>query len=174
MIAVLVKLLAMRIGASEAEVHSFGILAMLFNMAGALAVGVLLNRGVAAWVIGATGAGMAAVGALVLRLVVPDLATAILFDCLLMLGCGLLAGMWALLPRVAPSPQSFGATSGLITQITLVGVLFGPPAAFAALGAGPFGFMIIVGVMLLGTALAIPVWRIRPTAGVTPNAAATH
>jgi MFS family permease len=174
MIAVLVRLLAMRIGASEAEVHSFGILAMLFNMAGALAVGVLLNRGVAAWVIGTAGAGMAAVGALALRLVVPDLATAILFDSLLMLGCGLLAGMWALLPRVAPSPQSFGATSGLITQITLVGVLFGPPAAFAALGAGPLGFMIIVGVMLLGTALAIPVWRIRPTPGVTSDAATTH
>ena len=34
---------------------------------------------------------------------------------------------------MAPSPQAMGATSGLVTQLTLLGVLFGPPAAFAAL-----------------------------------------
>ncbi len=158
MIAVLAKLLAMRVGASEAEVHSFGIVAMLFNMGGAFAVGVLLNRGVAAWVIGSVGALIAAVGTLLLRFVVPDLGSAIAVDCLLMFGCGLLAGMWALLPRVAPSPQSFGATSGLITQITLIGVLFGPPSAFAAFGLGGVGFVLIVGVMLAGTAGAVPIW----------------
>jgi hypothetical protein len=158
MIAVLVKLLAMRIGATEAEVHSFSILAMLFNLAGAFSVGMLLNRGVPAWIIGAVGAAISAVATLLLRLVVADLATAIVVDCLLLFGCGLLAGMWALLPRAAPSPQSFGATSGIVTQITLIGVLFGPPAAFFALGAGPIGFVVIVAVMLLGTAAAVPVW----------------
>jgi predicted MFS family arabinose efflux permease len=171
MIAVLVKLLAMRIGASEAEVHSFGILAMLFNMGGAFAVGMLLNRGLPAWLIGASGAAIAAVGTLLLRFVVPDLTTAIAVDCLLMAGCGLLAGMWALLPRAAPSPQAFGATSGLITQITLIGVLFGPPAAFAALGLGSAGFLLIIGVMLLGTAVAVPVWLKKSPQGPATGAA---
>jgi predicted MFS family arabinose efflux permease len=158
MIAVLAKLLAMRIGASEEAVHSFGILAMLFNMAGALAVGALLNRGVSAWAIGAAGALIAALATLALRVLVDDLGTAIAVNCALMLGCGFLAGMWALLPRVVPSPRAFGATSGLITQITLLGVLCGPPAAFAALGLGPSGFVGIVAVMLIGTAGAVPVW----------------
>lgn len=174
MIAVLAKLLAMRIGATEAEVHAFGILAMLFNLAGAFSVGMLLNRGVPAWIIGVTGAALSAMATLLLRLVVADLATAIVVDCLLLFGCGLLAGMWALLPRAAPSPQSFGATSGLVTQITLIGVLFGPPAAFFALGAGPVGFVVIVAVTLLGTAAAVPVWlkKLSPDAASgAPDAA---
>ncbi|NYY80226.1 hypothetical protein DMH27_04345 [Raoultella planticola] len=35
--------------------------------------------------------------------------------------------MWALAPIVAPSRDSIGATSGLITQLTLIGVFLGPP-----------------------------------------------
>lgn len=161
MIAVLAKLLAIRVGASEAQVNSFGIVVMLFNMGGALAVGALLNRRVPAWIIGAAGAALAGAGTLILATAVGDFATAIIVDCVLMLGCGLLAGMWALLPRVAPSPQTMGATSGLVTQITLIGVLFGAPSAFAALGMGATGFLLIVVVMLLGTAAAVPVW-LRP------------
>ena len=158
MIAVLAQLLAAKTGASEAQVQSFGILAMLFNMGGAFAVGALLNRGVAAWAIGALGIVLAGASTLTLAMLVSDLATAIAVNCALMLGCGLLAGLWALLPRVAPSPQSIGATSGLITQITLIGVLFGPPCAFAAFGAGPIGFVLLVVVLLLGTAGAVPIW----------------
>ena len=168
MIAVLAKLLAMRIGATEAQVNSFGIVAMLFNMGGALAVGALLNRRVPAWIIGSVGAALAAVSTLILAMAVRDLATAIVIDCGLMLGCGLLAGMWALLPRVAPSPQTMGAASGLVTQITLIGVLFGAPMAFAALGMGAGGFIAMVVIMLLGTAAAVPVW-LRPLSA-TPNA----
>lgn len=172
MIAILAKLLAMRVGASEAEVQSFGILTMVFNMGGAFGVGILLNRRVPAWVIGSFGAAITVVGVLALRFAGLTLSSAIAIDCFLMFGCGLLAGMWALLPRTAPSPQAFAATSGLITQITLVGVLFGPPAAFAALGIGPIGFVVMLAILLLGTAVAIPVWLKKPAQ--TPTAGAAH
>ena len=173
MIAVLVKLLAMRVGATEAEVHSFGILAMLFNLGGAFSVGALLNRDVPAWIIGVAGVAMSAIATLLLRLAVADLTTAIAVDCILLLGCGLLAGLWALLPRVAPSREALGATSGLVTQITLIGVLFGPPAAFAALDAGPIGFVAISAVMLLGTAAAVPIWLRKSSSGPVAGVRAT-
>ena len=67
--------------------------------------------------------------------------------CVFMLGCGMLVGLWALLPVVAPSAQTLGATSGLITQITLVGVLVGPPAALFALSKGHSGFLVFVGIL---------------------------
>lgn len=161
MIAVLASLLQMRIGATEVQVQSFGIVAMLLNMTGAFSVGMMLNRGVPAWAIGIAGAALTAVCTLLLRIVVADLTTAIVADCALLFGCGLLAGMWALLPRVAPSPQTLGATSGLVTQITLFGVLIGPPAAFTALSFGTFGFVVLIAAMLIGTACAVPVW-LRP------------
>lgn len=173
MIAVLAKLLAMRIGASEVESHSFGILAMLCNMGGAFAVGPLLNRHVPAWLIGAIGAAVAAISAIALGSLVTSIGSAIFIDCALMVGCGLLAGMWALLPQVAPSVQTLGATSGIVTQITLAGVLFGPPAAFAALGFGPIGFVVLAAIMLLGTAAAIPVW-LRASRNRTASAAIAH
>lgn len=168
MIAILAKLLAIRTGATEAQVQSFGIVAMLFNMGGAFAVGALLNLRVPAWLIGLAGVLIAGASAMLLGTVVNDLSTAIGVDCALMFGCGLLAGMWALLPRVAPSPQTMGATSGLVTQLTLLGVLFGAPCAFLALGSGPVGFAALVAVMLLGTAPAIPIW-LKKSSGNTAS-----
>jgi predicted MFS family arabinose efflux permease len=164
MIAVLARLLQVRLGVGEAQVQPFGILAMVFNMVGALSVGTLINRGVKPWIIGLAGAAAAAVSTLALADSVSTLGAAIATNCVLMLGCGLLAGMWALLPRVAPSPGTMGATSGLVTQITLLGVLLGAPSAFAALGAGPGGFAVLVGVALLGTAAALPIWFARTPA----------
>jgi len=70
----------------------------------------------------------------------------------------MLVGLWALLPRVAPSAQTLGATSGLITQVTLVGVLFGPPAALFSLSQGPYGFLVFVAVSLAGSLIGLPIW----------------
>jgi hypothetical protein len=75
-------------------------------------------------------------------------------------GCGLLVGMWALVPRCAPSPASMGATSGLITQLTLIGVLLGAPLAFmaqSAATAGPMLTLIVVATLVcLGS--GAPIW----------------
>ena len=157
-IAAVPEMLARSIGAREAQVHSFNILAMLINMLGALGVGVLLNRGVRALSIGFIGVCLTAVACLGLALAPTGFAQAMAMNCGFMLGCGMLVGLWALLPLVAPSWQTLGATSGLITQITLVGVLFGPPAALSSLVSGSSGFLLFVGLSLAASLIGLPVW----------------
>ena len=74
-------------------------------------------------------------------------------------GSGLLVGMWTLLPQVSPGPECTGATSGLVTQITLLGVLVGSPAAFAAEAASsPGPILIFIGVSLVVGLSALPIW----------------
>ncbi len=162
-IAILTPLLSTKAGMSEAQIHALGSTAMLFNVLGALAVGALLNRGISAWVVGAVGTVLSAGAGLLLLTGPLTPTTAIAADCGLLLGLGVLVGLWALLPQIAPSPRSIGATSGLITQITLVGVLFGPPAAFAGLAHGPRGLLAYLAVAVVGGLIGLPVW-LRATA----------
>lgn len=157
-IAVLTPLLTTKAGMSEAQIHGLGSVAMVFNILGALAVGALLNRGVLAWMIGAVGTLLCGGAGLVLLTGALDPTRAIIADCTLMLGLGALVGLWALLPQIAPSPRSIGATSGLITQITLVGVLFGPPAAFAGLANGAGGLLVFLTIAVAGGLIGLPVW----------------
>jgi DHA1 family inner membrane transport protein len=157
-IASLPQLLASSIGAGEVQVHSFNVLAMFVNIGGALSVGALLNRGLRATTIGIGGVMFCGLACLGLALAPVDFAAAMAMNCAFMFGCGMLVGLWALLPVVAPSPATLGATSGLITQITLVGVLFGPPAALYALSQGASGFLVFVGVALAGSLIGVPVW----------------
>jgi MFS transporter, DHA1 family, inner membrane transport protein len=157
-IASLPQMLSKSIGATEGQVHSFNILAMLVNILGALGVGVLLNRGVRAPAIGIGGVVLCGLACLGLALVPTGLAEAMAMNCTFMLGCGMLVGMWALLPVVAPSARSLGATSGLITQITLVGVLFGPPAALFSLSKESSGFLDFVAISLAVSLIGLPVW----------------
>jgi DHA1 family inner membrane transport protein len=157
-IASLPKMLSRSIGAGESQVHSFNIVAMLINMLGALCVGALLNRGVRALTIGVAGVLLCGFACLGLALVPTGFPEAMAMNCSFMLGCGLLVGLWALLPLVAPSPQTLGATSGLITQITLLGVLFGPPAALSSLSGGSHGFLAFAAISLAASLIGLPVW----------------
>jgi predicted MFS family arabinose efflux permease len=133
-ISTLPHLLTGRFGVSIGLASMIGTLGMVFNIVGCLWVGPLLNRGVAAFSVAALGVALALVGGVALY--VPGMAFmfAAGASCVFFLGTGIIVGLWALLPRVAPSPACIGATSGLVTQIVLWGVLFGPPAAFAAAG----------------------------------------
>jgi MFS family permease len=157
-IATLPQLLARSIGAGEAQVHSFNVLAMLINVVGALSVGAFLNKGVRAVAVGMAGVVFCGLSCLGLALTPLDFAAAMAMNCTFMFGCGMLVGLWALLPVVAPSPSTLGATSGLITQITLIGVLFGPPAAFYSLSRGPLGFLVFIGLALAASLIGVPVW----------------
>ena len=157
-IASLPKMLSVSIGVSEIKVHSFNIIAMLVNIAGAMGVGALLNKGVSAFTVGLTGVVLCGLACLGLVFFPTALAPAMVMNCTFMLGCGMLVGLWALLPRVAPSLQTLGATSGLITQITLVGVLFGPPAALYSLSLGSGGFVAFVAISLGASLIGLPVW----------------
>jgi DHA1 family inner membrane transport protein len=157
-IASLPQLLAQNIGVGEARVHSFNVLAMLINIAGALSVGAMLNKGVRALAVGLSGVALCGLACSGLALAPTGFSAAMAMNCVFMLGCGMLVGLWALLPLVAPSPQTLGATSGLITQITLVGVLLGPPAALFSLSNGPSGFLTFVGIALAASLIGLPVW----------------
>ena len=157
-IASLPQMLAKSIGASEGQVHSFNVLAMVINIVGALSVGAMLNKGIRPLTVGVAGVLLCGLACLGLTLMPTGFADAMAMNCVFMLGCGMLVGLWALLPVVAPSPQTLGATSGLITQITLVGVLFGPPAALFALSKGPFGFLVFAATALAASLIGLPVW----------------
>jgi DHA1 family inner membrane transport protein len=157
-IASLPQMLAQSIGASEGQVHSFNVLAMLINIVGALSVGAMLNKGIRPLTVGVSGVLLCGLACLGLALMPTAFAQAMAMNCVFMLGCGMLVGLWALLPVVAPSPQTLGATSGLITQITLVGVLFGPPAALFSLAKGPFGFLVFAAIALAVSLIGLPVW----------------
>ncbi|NOW47824.1 putative MFS family arabinose efflux permease [Novosphingobium sp. SG751A] len=161
LVATLPRLLGATTGVDEAVVHSFTLPAMAANIAGAALFGVAYGRGARAAVLGFGAVGLVLGCGAGLVLLRTGLAGAVLLDCGMMVGLGILVGMWALLPLVAPSPASMGATSGMVTQITLLGVLFGPPAAFASLGLGSRGllaFFLVGGVLSL---LGYPVWRRR-------------
>jgi len=143
-IASLPQMLARSIGASEGLVHSFNVLAMLINIVGALSVGAMLNKGIPALTVGLSGVLLCGLACLGLTLMPTGFAEAMTMNCVFML--------------VAPSPQTLGATSGLITQITLVGVLFGPPAALFSLSKGPVGFLVFAAIALAASLIGLPVW----------------
>ena len=170
MIAIVPKLIAQRSGAGLGQVQPFTMLAMFCNIAGAFAAGALLNRRVPAWAVGCAGIVVCGVCGGGLIFAPLTLATGVALNCGLLAGCGLLVGLWALLPTVAPSPSSFGATSGLLTQITLIGVLFGPPAALAGSAEGNSGLLLFVVLSLAGSFIGLPVWLRRKSGGPAPVA----
>lgn len=126
-------------------------------------VGALLNRGVRAMLIGALGIVLTGIPALVIFSLQLGLWPSLVASWVFTFGSGLLVGMWALAPVVAPSRDSIGATSGLITQLTLIGVFLGPPLFFHALQnhtGHSLSLLVLVGlaVCLVG----IPVWLRDP------------
>jgi MFS family permease len=145
-------------GVSFARASSTIPVGMVVNCIGCWMVGPLINRGVGALTlvsVGAVGVVLAGIAA-VLNL--GDFTAAIAIACAFFFASGLIAGMWALLPQVAP-PQALGACSGLVTQITLLGVLFGPPAAFAAKASGDWT-RTALNIALAGTMMWVLLWLV--------------
>lgn len=159
------------------EVSHWNVGAMIANATGCLMVGALLNQGVRATTIAGTGIVLAAGAALLVYLVPIGFMPAIFASWVFMFSSGLLVGMWALAPVVAPSRESTGATSGLITQLTLAGVFLGPPLFIGALhndNHQKMALMVIIGLAVC--LVALPVWRRGPvhkTAAHTPEDNAT-
>ncbi|MDE2251830.1 MAG: MFS transporter [Gammaproteobacteria bacterium] len=135
-VSTLPHMLSGRFGVSLGAASSIGTLGMVVNTLGCLAVGPMLNRSIAPLRVATLGILLALVGGVALYYPGPAFALAVAASSVFFLGSGIVVGLWALMPRTAPAPTSIGATSGLVTQITLWGVLFGPPAAFAAQASG--------------------------------------
>jgi MFS family permease len=135
-VSTLPEMLSRRYGMSVPAAHSVGTIGMFCNIAGCLLMGWLLNRNLPRMPLALVSVAMTLLAGCLIYL--PGSAAAITVGLALafFLGSGLIVGLWALLPAVSPTPSSRGAASGLVTQVTLWGVLFGPPAAFAAMGSG--------------------------------------
>jgi predicted MFS family arabinose efflux permease len=147
-------------GVRELDVQHSNVVAMVANMVGCLLVGRWLNMGVSAHLIGFSGIVVSGVAQSLIFGVRIGFPGSIFASWVFTFGCGLLVGMWTLVPRCAPSPNSMGATSGLVTQLTLIGVLLGAPFAFAAQSAqtsAPMLILIAVGTLVC-VASGAPVW----------------
>ncbi|WP_260928131.1 MFS transporter [Novosphingobium sp. 9] len=158
-VATLPHMLGASIGLGKNLAYSFNAAAMLCNVIGAFSFGLVYNRGISARALGFVAVALCALPGALLVMAPGTPALAMLLNCLMMAGLGLLVGMWALMPQVAPSPTCIGATSGLITQITLLGVLFGPPVAFAAGSFGAHGTLIYLLIGVVISLIALPVWQ---------------
>lgn len=158
-ISTLAPYLSKRYSVPLVEVAYWNVVAMVCNGVGCLMVGAMLNRGVKAAAIGFTGLVLMGIPALAIYLLPLGFMLSIGASWLFMFGSGLLVGMWALAPVVAPSRESIGATSGLITQLTLVGVFLGPPLFIAAQHSGSLqslGMLVAAG--LLVCLAGVPIW----------------
>ncbi|WP_201279431.1 MFS transporter [Cedecea colo] len=163
MISTLTPWLAKTYGVPAVEVAHWNVGAMIANAIGCLMVGAFLNRGIKATVIASAGILLAVLSALFIYLTAVGFLFSIAASWLFMFSSGLLVGMWALAPIVAPSRESMGATSGLITQLTLVGVFLGPLLFINALhadDANQMALMVIIGLAIC--LVAIPIWRRGP------------
>jgi predicted MFS family arabinose efflux permease len=142
-VSILPGQLVARYGVSIGLAGGIVTLGMIANIAGSLATGRLLNRGMGGLAVATWGVAAALTAALGIFLFNPALEATVVVSLMYFLGSGIVVGLWALMPRVAPSPKAVGATSGLVTQITLWGVVFGPPAAFGAMAGGGGGRMAV-------------------------------
>ncbi|MGK3123755.1 nitrate/nitrite transporter [Candidatus Pantoea formicae] len=158
-ISTLAPYLSKRYSVPVIEVAHWNVVAMICNGVGCLLVGALLNRGVKAMVIGLFGLVLTGLPALAIYTLPLGFAFSIGASWLFMFGSGLLVGMWALAPVVTPSRESIGATSGLITQLTLVGVFLGPPLFIAAQSSGNSTSLAMLVISGLVVCLAgVPIW----------------
>ena len=132
LVSILPNLLIKMYGVTFAIAASIGSLGMIFKTAGCLAAGPLLNRNISPIAIAVAGVILAILGGITMGLPLPSFSIAAMVSGVFFFGAGLVVGLWALTPTVAPDYQSLGAASGVVTQVAIWGVLFGPPAAFAA------------------------------------------
>lgn len=132
LVSILPNVLTRTYGVSFAIAASIGSLGMIFKTAGCLAAGPLLNRNISPITIALAGVILAILGGITLGLPLPSFLVAVVVSSVFFFGAGLVVGLWALTPTVAPDYLSLGAASGVVTQVAIWGVLLGPPAAFAA------------------------------------------
>nr|WP_310617818.1 MFS transporter [Pantoea cypripedii] len=158
-ISTLAPYLAKRYSVPVLEVAHWNVVAMVCNGIGCLMVGAMLNRGVRAAAIGVVGLILTGAPALAIYTLPLGFMVSIAASWVFMFGSGLLVGMWALAPVVAPSRESIGATSGLITQLTLVGVFLGPPLFIAAQSSeDPQSLALLVIAGLVVCLAGLPIW----------------
>ncbi|MDR5832279.1 MFS transporter [Caballeronia sp. LP006] len=159
--AALTVYLATRFQISIASAAGIGTLAEVFVAIACLSVGHLLKAGAGVRTLALVGGTVMLAGGVVLYLPATSLIGASIAVCAFSAGVGTVIGtIWTLLPSAAPTPATLGATSGLVSQATYLGVLLGPPAIFATFYDG--GWSIRVMLVVLATLLQIAPVVLRP------------
>lgn len=150
--------LAQKYGADPAVINVWNIGAMVLNMLGCLLFGKLLDKGVSPLKVNIVAIILTGVPALAIFAFPIGIDASIACAWIFMFFSGLLTGMIVFTPSVAPTRESMGATSGLVTQLTLLGVLLGAPVFFGAMAAPtPQPMLIAIAVGLLVCLFRIPI-----------------
>jgi len=139
---------------SVKQAAGVGTIAEVFVVVGSLSVGYLLRAGLTAKRLALIGGVVMLIGGVGLYLPSAGFVTACVAVCVFSLGIGTVNGLiWTFVPGAAPSPETMGATSGLVSQATYLGVLLGPPAIFSTFHDG--GWTIRIGLVLVFVVLQI-------------------
>ena len=156
--SVLGPYLAHKYGADPAVINVWNIGAMVLNMLGCLLFGKLLNKGVSPLKVNIVSIILTGAPALAIFAFPIGVDASIACSWIFMFFSGLLTGMIIFTPSVAPTRESMGATSGLVTQLTLLGVLLSAPVFFGAMAApSPTPILIAISVGLLVCLFRIPI-----------------
>ncbi|GAA3611875.1 MFS transporter [Nonomuraea rosea] len=156
------------------QAAAVGTIAEVFVAAGCLSVGYLLKGGMAAKRIATVSGAVTLIGGMTLYLPTMNFLSACAAVCVFSLGIGTLNGLiWTFAPGAAPSAETLGATSGLVSQATYLGVLLGPPAIFASFYDGGWTIRIILVVVMVALQLIpLPLWRAKEPVPATTEASA--
>ena len=145
-------LLAGRTGIPVAEVASLTALAALPGLAGRIAPGWLLGRGVTPFAVFFSATVVAALS--LAGAFATSLWTALALFVVFQIAAGALPGLLsAMMPQVTPAPEQLGSLSGLCTQTVNLGNLLGPPLALAIYAAAGAAAALALLVGLLAAAL---------------------
>lgn len=164
--------LATTFAVSVRQAAGVGTTAEVFVIAGAVSVGYLLKAGLTSRRLALIGGVLAMAGGIALYLPATRFLPAVVAVCLFSLGIGAVNGLiWTFVPAVAPTPETMGATSGLVSQATYLGVLLGPPAIFATFFDGGWTIRIaLVVVAVIAQIAPIPFRHPMSTPPGTPIA----
>jgi len=147
--------LATSSGLSVTHIASLTALAALTGIAGRIAPGWLLDRGVSARAVFFWASAVAAASIVAALLAPLPLWSALACFALFQIAAGALPGVLsAMIPRVAPGAAELGSVSGICTQMVNVGNLLGPPLALAIYAAASSGAAVALLVALLAASAA--------------------
>lgn len=125
------SLLADRHGFSQPQSALVIVVAMISNWAGAMLIVATRLRSMPTLVLPVSAAAATFLGFLTISGLAGDVTMELTFVLLFCATVGTAnAVIWSLLPAAVPSPEAGGATAGLITQGSFIGVLIGPPTYF--------------------------------------------
>lgn len=157
-IATLAPYLQSHYGADPMAINAWNIGAMVLNAMGCLLFGKLLNLGFSPVRVGLVAIVATGVPAFAIYALPIGIGASIACSWVLMFFSGILTGMWSFVPNVSPSANSIGATSGLVTQLTLLGVLLSGPVCFAAMsGDLPISMQDVILIALLACVVRLPI-----------------